>query len=68
PIVHDGKFELIRTYFKKNLNSVAVPMTYVFDQQGRLYRSHRGVPMDKKRRPDPRGVLGEDIELLLARS
>ncbi len=68
PIVHDGKFELIRTYFKKNLNSVAVPMTYVFDQQGRLYRSHRGVPMDKNRRPDPRGVLGEDIELLLARS
>lgn len=68
PVVHDGKFELIRTYFKQNLNSVAVPMTYVFDQQGRLYRSHRGVPMGKDRRPDPRGVLSGDIEVLLARS
>jgi thiol-disulfide isomerase/thioredoxin len=68
PILHDSQAQLISTYYKQNLNTVAVPMTYVFDQQGRLYRTHRGVPTDKNRRPNPRSVLGEDIEKLLNRS
>jgi hypothetical protein len=42
-------------------------MTYVFDRQGRLHSSHRGVPQ-KNGRPDPQGVLSEDIESILARS
>ena len=68
PILHDSKAQLISTYHKQSLSTVAVPMTYVFDQQGRLYRTHRGVPTDKNRRPNPRSVLGEDIEKLLNRS
>ena len=66
PVVHDGKFELIRAFYTQNLSSVAVPMTYVFDRQGRLHSSHRGVPQ-KNGRPDPQGVLSEDIESILAR-
>ena len=68
PVLHDGQFELIRIYYKKNLASVAVPMTFVFDQQGQIYRTHVGVPRDKNGRPNPRSVLSEDIRSLLARS
>ena len=67
PILHDSRAELIKTYYKQNLNTVAVPMTYVFDQQGRLFRTHRGVP-SSNRKPDPRGVISAEIDALLKRS
>ena len=67
PILHDSRAELIKTYYKQNLNTVAVPMTYVFDQQGRLFRTHRGVP-SINRKPDPRGVISAEIDALLKRS
>ena len=67
PILHDSQAQLIQTYYKQNLNTVAVPMTYVFDQQGRLFRTHRGVPsIDRK--PDPRGIISAEIDALLKRS
>ena len=68
PIVLDGKFELIRQYYHRDLSTVAVPMTFVIDQQGQLYKTHVGVPRDSKNKLNPRGALSEDIEILLARS
>lgn len=68
PVVHDGKFELIREFYKKSLASVAVPMTFVIDQQGQVFRTHVGVPRDSKGKINPRGVLSKDIDILLARS
>ena len=67
PILHDSRAELIKTYYKQNLNTVAVPMTYVFDQQGRLFRTHRGVP-SINRKPAPRGDSSAEIDALLKRS
>jgi peroxiredoxin len=68
PVVLDGKFELVRQYYRQDLATVVVPMTYVIDQQGRLYRTHLGVPRDSKGRPNARAALSEDIEALLSKS
>ena len=68
PVVHDSQYELLRAFYKKNLATVPVPLTFIFDREGRMYKTHLGVPRDRSGRPNPRGVLGEDIETLLARS
>lgn len=68
PIVLDGRGELVRQFFRRDLSSMAVPMTFVIDQQGRVYKEHVGVPRDSKGKLNPRGALSEDIEVLLERS
>ncbi len=68
PVVHDSQLELLRAFYKKNLAKVGVPLTFIFDRAGRVYKTHLGVPSDRSGRPNPRGVFGEDIETLLARS
>ena len=67
PILHDSRAQLLQTYYKQNLYTVAVPMTFVFDQQGKLFRTHRGLP-SLNRRPDPRGIISAEIDALLKRS
>ena len=68
PVIHDGQWELLRIFYKENLARMGVPLTFVFDRQGRVYKKYSGVPQDRSGRPNPRGVLGADIETLLARS
>ena len=68
PVVHDGQHELLRAFYKKSLRRMGVPLTFIFDREGRVYKMHLGVPRDRSGRPNPRGVFGEDIEALLARS
>jgi len=68
PVVLDSKFELIRQYYREDLATLGVPTTFVIDRQGRVFRTHVGLPRDASGRPDPGRVLGEDIELLLKRS
>jgi len=68
PVVHDGQAELLRAFYKESLARVGVPLTFIFDRQGRVYKRHIGVPRDKRGQLNPRGVCSEDIETLLARS
>ena len=68
PVVHDGQAELLRAFYKESLAQVGVPLTFIFDRQGRVYKRHLGVPRDKSGRLNPHGVFSEDIETLLARS
>lgn len=71
PIVLDNEFELIRQYFKKDLATLGVPTTYVIDQQGRVFKTHVGLPRGTDGYPDADKVfriLTEEIEALLSRS
>ena len=68
PIVLDSRGELVRQFFRRDLSSMAVPMTFVIDQHGQIYKEHVGVPRDSKGKLNPRGALSEDVEVLLARS
>jgi thiol-disulfide isomerase/thioredoxin len=68
PIVLDNKSELLQQFYKKDLATVVVPMTYIFDQQGQIYRTHYGVPRGTSSRSDPGTVLGEEIQALLDRT
>ena len=68
PVVLDVEFELIQEYFKRDLSTLGVPITYIIDQQGRLFRTHEGLPQGRSGRPDPGAVLGEEIQALLDRS
>ncbi len=68
PIVHDGRGDLVRQFLRRNLASMAVPMTFVIDREGRIYKEHIGVPHDSKGKLNPRGALSEDIDALLSRS
>ena len=61
PIVLDDEWRLVRGYFKME----AVPMTFIIDQSGEIYRAHRGLPTDEDGRVDPVGIYGEDISALL---
>ena len=68
PIVLDSRGELVRQFFRRDLSSMAVPMTFVIDRQGQVYKEHVGVPRDSMGKLNPRGALSEDIAVLLARS
>lgn len=68
PIVLDNRFELIGQFYKRDLSTLGVPMTYVIDQQGQIYRTHTGLPPDASGKPNPGKVLGEEIQTLLDRT
>lgn len=68
PILIDSRFELLQEYYQEDLTTLGVPLTYVIDRQGRIYRIHVGVPHDAQGRPNPGKVLSRDIETLLGRS
>ncbi len=66
PIVLDNKHRLISQFYTGSPNSMGIPLTYIIDEQGRLYETHVGLPMNKKtNRPDPLGVYGDNIQTLL---
>jgi peroxiredoxin len=68
PILLDSNFELIRQFFKNDLETLGVPLTYIFDRQGRVYKSFMGVPQDPRTGADPGTILAETIQTLLNRS
>ena len=68
PIVHDGRHDLVRQFVRGSSGSMVIPMTFVIDRQGRIYKMHMGVPKDSKGKINPRGALSEDIDALLSRS
>lgn len=68
PVVLDPRFELIQEYYHGDLRTLGVPLTYVIDRQGKVYRAHSGVPQDARGQPDPGGVLGSEVQALLAGS
>ena len=61
PIVLDHKWELMREYSVGN----AIPMTFVVDRKGTVYRAYRGIPQDDSGQLNPAGVYSEDIRWLL---
>ena len=63
-IVLDDQWQLVRRYYKAD----SVPMTFVIDQQGKVYRAHRGLPTDDDGRVDPYGTYVRDIQSLLERA
>jgi peroxiredoxin len=65
PVVLDPRFELIQEYYHGDLRTLGVPLTYVIDRQGRVYRTHSGIPQDSGGQPDPSGVLGREVQALL---
>ena len=68
PVVIDSEFEPFRQYFKRDMSTLGVPMTYIIDQQGQLFRTHEGLPRGRSGQPDPGKVLGEEIQALLDRT
>ncbi|MEW6750238.1 MAG: TlpA disulfide reductase family protein [Candidatus Latescibacterota bacterium] len=66
PIVHDGQFELIRQFHRGDLRALGVPMTFLFDRQGKLRQVHEGVPSGSGA-SDPGKILAADLDLLLGR-
>ena len=67
PIIHDGEFELIREFFKGDMSTLGVPMTFLFDRQGKLQKTHVGVPQDAAG-ADPGTILAADVDAILGAS
>ena len=61
PIVLDDKFELVQEYSVGN----AIPMTYVLDRKGVVFRAYRGIPQDPSGELNPGKVYARDIQALL---
>ncbi len=65
PVLLDPRFELLRQFYRGDMNALGVPLTYVFDREGKVYRTHNGVPQGPDGQPDPGGILGREIDALL---
>lgn len=66
PVVLDNKHKLISQFYRGSPNRMGVPLTYVIDQQGKVFKRHMGLPMDEKtNRPDPFGIYSANIQTLL---
>ena len=63
-IVLDRKGELAQQYSAGSM----VPMTFIIDQQGQVYKTHVGLPRDSMGRLNPLKVYAEDIQALLDRT
>ena len=64
-VVLDDKWELVQQYYRGD----SVPMTFIIDQQGKVFKAHRGLPVDAAGQPkNPLGVYAEDIQTLLDRT
>ena len=63
-IVHDPKWKVAQQYSVGNM----VPMTFIIDQQGQVYKTHIGLPRDSMGRVNPLKVYAEDIQALLDRT
>ena len=64
PVLLDGNGEMVRKIVGDQMQSLAVPMTFIFDRQGNMRARHVGVPRGKNGL-DPYGILKEEIESLL---
>ena len=67
-IVHDGRHDLVRQFVRGDSGSMGIPMTFVIDREGRIYKRHIGVPKDSKGKINPRAALSKDINALLSQS
>jgi len=64
PIVLDQEWSMVRDDYRTE----ALPMTFIIDQRGEIYRTYRGLPTRKNGHVDVAGIYGTDIEALLAGS
>ena len=64
PVVLDNEGELKSRYYR----TPVVPMTFIIDRNGEIYRAHQGLPTDRQGRIDPLGIYAEEIQDLLDRS
>jgi thiol-disulfide isomerase/thioredoxin len=64
PVLLDVNGEMVRKIVGGQMQSLAVPMTFIFDRQGKMRAKHVGVPRGKNGL-DPYGILKEEIESLL---
>ena len=64
PVLLDGNGEMVRKIVGDQMQSLAVPMTFIFDRHGKMRSKHVGVPRGKNGL-DPYGILKEEIESLL---
>ena len=62
PVVLDHEWTLVHGDYRTE----ALPMTFIIDQRGEIYRAHRGLPTSKEGNVDVAGIYGADIEALLA--
>ncbi|MEE3234860.1 MAG: TlpA disulfide reductase family protein [Candidatus Latescibacterota bacterium] len=61
PIVLGGDGELLKKVIGGSMRSLGIPMTFLFDRQGKIHAKHIGVP----RGADPYWILKEDLKRLL---
>ena len=61
PVVLDDEWKLVRRYYEAD----SVPRTFILDQQGQVYREHRGLPTDEDGDVDPFGSYNQDIQALM---
>jgi len=67
PVFYDEKMALVNQFYGAP-RLPAVPSTLILDQQGKVRRTHWGLPMNAANRPDPLSVFGEEIQKLLDES
>ena len=65
PIYHDADGGAYRHYSEEHRFRQAIPATLVFDREGNVRATYRGVPNDASGWPNPYAVLGEQIQFLL---
>ena len=61
PVVLDNEWKLVRRYYAAD----SVPRTFILDQEGGIYREHRGLPTDEDGAVDPFGAYSRDIQALM---
>ena len=61
PIVLGGDGELVKKVVRGSTRSLGIPMTFLFDRQGKIHAKHMGIP----RGTDPYWILKEDLKKLL---
>ncbi len=61
PIVLGGDGELVEKVVRGRTRTLGIPMTFIFDRQGKIHAKHMGIP----RGADPYRILKEDLKKLL---
>ena len=64
PIILDKNGSLVKKVVGGSVQSLGIPMTFIFDRQGRIYAKHIGVPRGRTGL-DPYGIIKKDIEAML---
>ena len=63
-IILDRYGSLVKKVVGGSVQSLGIPMTFIFDRQGRIHAKHIGVPRGRTGL-DPYGIIKKDLEELL---